>query len=328
MDAEGGISRRRVIQGAAWSAPAILIATAVPAAAASTDPGQIALTDVHANLVTNMLTVTASIAWSGDPTNAEVNPVIASVVVPTTIVASPTPTVGTGYWAYLDTTVEGAFTVFRFQYLAGAVTSALSPTQPLQTQISRVGDYTSVDVTVRGDGTSLGNAVPQVTQTVTTTVGAEIVFNVVPPTQAQSNFMSSGPAYVFYGQTRWNGPYFPVGADVTNLSVVARVPVENSTGVLVIGDLGVGWSLVEEPVEVGGFWRVQFNYTGTIGTSNPTSGSLQFGLLATGPTPTLNVGVLRVEGRTVPSNSLVFAQAQGPTVLDGPVVLLDDPPPP
>lgn len=325
MVADGEVSRRRVIQGAAWSAPAILIATAVPAAAASTDPGLIALTGVNANIVTSWLTVNASIAWAGDPTNAEVNPVVASVVVPTSIVASTTPTVGTGYWAYLDTSVEGANTVFRFQYLGGAVTSAMSPTQPLQTQISRVGDFTAFDVTVRGDGTSLGNAVPQVTQTVTTTIGAEIVFNVVPPTQAQSNFMGNGPAYVFYGQTRWNGPYFPTGADVTNLSLVARVPVENSTGVLVIGDLGTGWALADGPVEVGGFWRVQFNHTGTIGSSNTTSGSLQFGLMAVGATPTLNVGVVRVEGYTTPANSLVFAQAQGPTVLDGTVVTLEDP---
>jgi hypothetical protein len=37
VQSQGGISRRRIIQGAAWSAPVIVLATAVPATAASGD---------------------------------------------------------------------------------------------------------------------------------------------------------------------------------------------------------------------------------------------------------------------------------------------------
>lgn len=43
-----GIDRRRVIQGALWAAPAIVIATGIPARAASTDPeGQIIVTSAQ-----------------------------------------------------------------------------------------------------------------------------------------------------------------------------------------------------------------------------------------------------------------------------------------
>ena len=39
--AERGVSRRRVVQGVAWSVPAVLIATAAPAAAASASPAPV-----------------------------------------------------------------------------------------------------------------------------------------------------------------------------------------------------------------------------------------------------------------------------------------------
>lgn len=66
-----GVSRRRLIQGAAWATPAIVLATAVPARAtsdglvhvgASTDPGTLTL-DVTAPRGASAYTVTATITY-------------------------------------------------------------------------------------------------------------------------------------------------------------------------------------------------------------------------------------------------------------------------
>ena len=51
----GGISRRHVIAGVAWSAPAILVATAVPAAAGSLATGALVYIGLNAKAVANFV---------------------------------------------------------------------------------------------------------------------------------------------------------------------------------------------------------------------------------------------------------------------------------
>lgn len=46
----GGVSRRRVMQGVAWAAPAIVVATAVPARAASGDPSTLIVDSMQAQI--------------------------------------------------------------------------------------------------------------------------------------------------------------------------------------------------------------------------------------------------------------------------------------
>ena len=71
---DGAVSRRRVVQGALWAAPAIVIATAVPAAATSPTPAGVTITAVpdpvtrKAKIVT--YTVTVSVAGSGSGIDA------------------------------------------------------------------------------------------------------------------------------------------------------------------------------------------------------------------------------------------------------------------
>ncbi|MGC4175668.1 hypothetical protein [Demequina sp.] len=324
-----GLSRRNVVIGAAWATPAILVATSVPAAAASPPvAGLIALSDVSANLVTGTLTVSARVAYVGDggaSADLPVSNVFVSIVIPTDRLGSnPSPVPAGIYWRFISSAVEGSNTVFGFQYMEGVgeLTAASSPTAALSVQFNRAGDFTNFPVTVRGDGVSNEAPVPTVTQIVTTSTGATIVFNVTPPMQAQANYQGQGPAYVFYGATRWNGPYYPVGASVSNIRVISRVPEANGTGAIYPPTPPAGW-VRTGPVLSSGYWTVLHEWSGTIGNSNQTTPELRFALIAAQTPPVLNVGFIRTEG-TTSEGALVFAEYSGPTALSA----NDAPPPP
>jgi len=317
----GDVSRRRILQGAAWATPAIVLATSVPARAASGDPGALALTDVGANLTTGFLTATGTVLYAGSTGSAPVDPVMVSIVVPASVVANDVPVVGTGFWEYLTTSVEGSNKVFTFRYRMGAISESLPFTHQLQATIARNNgtDFTPVTVTVRANGTSLAVPVPQDSVTVTTSVGAQIIFNVTPPMQTQPNYLGQGPAYVFYGQVRWNGPYWPVGANVTGVNVVVRIPAANSTTDLFIPTLGAGWTQVGEMELIEDYRRVQFSYALPIGSTSASTTDLQFGILSATNPPVLNVATIRAEGLSAADGSGVFTQYTGPAVQYGSV---------
>lgn len=315
-----------MLVGAAWTAPVVLVATSAPAAAASPPvAGLIALTGVGANLIDGFVNVDAQVAYVGDgepSPNYPVTAVTASVVIPTArLSGTPAPTISGTSWSYTGSSVEGSNTVLNFSYSA-TLTAATSPTPQLAFRVARTGDYTNFDVTVRANGTSNLLPVPQVQQTVTTAVGAVLIFNHTPPIQAQTGFQGPTPAYVFYGTAQWAGPYFPVGLPVNNIRAIARVLEANSTGDLILGSVAPEWTLVRGPEIVNGYWRVEYSYSGTLQQSNPNSPQLQIGLASTSQPPTLNVAEIRLEG-TTSAGSTVFAQFNGPTVVTN-----DDPPVP
>ena len=323
----GGVDRRRVLAGIAWTTPAIVLAVGVPQAAASPGtPGGVSIFYAAANLVTGSVNVGTVIQYVGAASDAPVNPLYATILIPTANVGSGNPVVGTGLWASFGSPrPEGLNTAFDFVF-SGSLTAGT--TGDLQVSIPRVGDFTPIQVTVRAWGTSDGSDVLPAEKTVTTTVGAEIVFNVSPPAQRQTLFQGVAPAYTFYGQTRWNGPYWPVGADVTNIRVIARVPIANSTGVLIPGVIDPRWTLDTSGapsgvVVQGDEYRVQYNYSGTIGQLSSTTGDLQFGIAAnTSPPSESAVVTARTEG--IASGSPVFSQFSGAVLLDTAIVTHQD----
>lgn len=329
-ESTGGINRRRVLQGAAWAAPVIVLATSAPAAAASPAvPGYVVLTGVTANLTTDKLTVNAKVGYGGDGGAAPDLPVsdlIVTIVVPSSAIVAGTPTSGSVFWTYLDSAVEGSNRAFRFAWAGGNLTATNSPTVNMPVQwVRSASDPNPVTVVVRANGTSNSLPVPEVTQTVTTVWGASLVFNVTPPMQAQTNYQGLGPAYVFYGQPRWNGPWYPAGQPVSGLTVVATVPEANSTGQLVAGNIGVGWTLADGPTVVDGHWRVVYTNPVVLSSAASSPSELQFALISATPPPQLNVAQLRAQGVT-PDNTVVFVEFSGPTVLNGPIATTPYPP--
>lgn len=160
-DAGIGLSRRRVLQGMAWATPAVVIASATPASAASQDlePGDIVIADaaVQQNLTT--LTVTATTAALGNPLARQVqqpvNGVTTVIPVPTSRVGAGTPTTDSVGWIYVSSQVVGPSTLFTYQWVGGDVTPS-TPTGPLVAQIPKTAARTPFAVSVQSFGTSAG----------------------------------------------------------------------------------------------------------------------------------------------------------------------------
>ncbi|WP_062521686.1 hypothetical protein [Demequina silvatica] len=153
----GAVSRRRIVQGMAWSAPAVLIATASPAAAASPAvTGGLVLAGVSAIQDTTTFTVRATAAYVGDGAPQADHPVSlvkVRIAVPAARLGSGTPSTSSAGWAYESTEAQvGATRTVVFAW-TGDVTAA-APTAPLVASIPKTTDRTATSLTVRAAGTS------------------------------------------------------------------------------------------------------------------------------------------------------------------------------
>lgn len=309
----GGIDRRRVLAGIAWTTPAIVLAVGVPQAAASGENAAgLTLVDAGGNVTTDTLTLGAAITYVA-PANpqAPVTNLTATFVIPNGQVSTATAPVPAGtFWTAAGAPVVGATdTTFTFVYSGSDLTSG-SPTAQIAVQFARTGNVVPFNATIRANGESATVPV-EASQVVPIGVGATIVFNVTPPTQAQSNYLGQGPANVFFGTTRWAGPYYPVGVAVAGVACIAKIPVENGTGRLFEGTIGAGWTRTVGPSEVDGYWYVRYDYGPAISSSNQNTTELQFGLeRKPDPLPSPNSAVLRTQGeaQTSPRTTPVFVQ--------------------
>ncbi|MDN4490642.1 hypothetical protein QQX13_07335 [Demequina sp. SYSU T00068] len=162
-----GVSRRRVIQGAAWATPAILIATGSPPAAASiNEPSQIAVP-----------TPTTQFTWDGGPgrqihisnivvsgtglaANAPITDIRVRISVgsPSTATA-PTITAGAAVWTYEGSSTAGTTHTFTYRY-TGTLNSSTTSTAPLAITVGASGHGNfSATVSVAAEGTSAGQSV-------------------------------------------------------------------------------------------------------------------------------------------------------------------------
>ena len=167
-----GVSRRRIIQGAAWATPAVLIATAAPSAAASPPKlGGLALVGVSAAMNATSLFVHARLAYVGDGAPSPDFPVSA-VRLEITVPTIPG-------WRRHANGVRNGLELLDVVHLGtptpssrscGAVRisrPSASPTTELVATIPKAASVVALSVTLTGRGTSNAVAVPPVTQTVT-----------------------------------------------------------------------------------------------------------------------------------------------------------------
>lgn len=321
----GGLSRRRVLQGTAWSVPAIMIAAAAPAAAAGSDPvaGGVVLVDLTAAMTETLLSVGGSVAYVGASGDLPVTGVVVGVRVPADrLTANPVSVLTPSWQPVSNDDSTPAETVFTFMWMGAALDAANPITLPFEAQLSKAGPLNPLTVTFTADGLSGPTAdvpVPQDSQDVDAVIGANLVLNV--GESAIRYQVHDGAAgtfrYHYTGSTRWAGPYYPPGTPATDITVTARIPYANSTGVLVATALGAGWSLNSGPTLIGGQWRVVYKYDTALQSGADTTTNLEFGLIAKLPAATY-VTNLRTEG--VAAGTTVYDSLVGPHS----VVIADD----
>lgn len=114
---ESGLSRRRMLTGAAWATPAVLIATAAPAIAASSDPQGVI--EFNGSYITNEDAVRYLLnlaVFHAGPWNADdLSEVTVSIVIPAAKVSGPA-TVDAPLWTVTGPVVSGANLIYSGIY--------------------------------------------------------------------------------------------------------------------------------------------------------------------------------------------------------------------
>lgn len=166
----GDVSRRRVLATAAWAAPAIVIASALPAAAASQPPtpSTLALSSVgltrSSQLILQPLGIayyfntTASVAVSGGSASS----LTLTVAYPSNVVAANAVSVTSGgAWQLTGSTVSGTQRVFTFAYSQAVAAGSATPTISVRAKVSRTDYRKALSVAIGATG--VGNPVASIT---------------------------------------------------------------------------------------------------------------------------------------------------------------------
>lgn len=164
----GAISRRRVVQGALWAAPVVLVATALPAAAASGVGTLVAGSGTQARGGSNNarhLRTGCIVTYSALATNYPVTGLTLTISVPnahtrgTNTAATIAPGTSTG-WSVGTRTNGTPNDLFTFTYgglAIGGVTTALVARIPMENASFFIDGWS---VTMTATGTSAVGAVP------------------------------------------------------------------------------------------------------------------------------------------------------------------------
>jgi len=300
--AERGVSRRRVVQGVAWSVPAVLIATAAPAAAASPAvQGRIALTGSSAAMNTANFFVTTNVNYLGDGSphpDYPVSGITIEVAIPTNRVVAGSPGVAALDWSYVGSIASGGITRYTFQWNGLPLSSTSPATSRVTVRVPATTSLDPVDITITGRGTSNGAAVTPAVATVAAVMGADLVVD-----DATIEYIEWMPApgggtqngYNFRGKGRWHGPYDPEGSNITNLELVIRIPQANTDGTYQVAKLGAGWSLQQAPTLKSGVWEARWRFANAIGNANRNTTDWEIRFKALGPKQ-LNVATSALSG--------------------------------
>jgi hypothetical protein len=257
------ISRRRVLQGVAWATPAVVVATAVPSAAASVELGAIAFSGTSAYMNSTTLTVTGRFVFVGSSSALPVTNVVATIVVPTARVttAAPTPT-GAG-WTYTGRTTSGSNTLYTFSWASADLTSVNNATTLLSVAIPKTSDVSALTVVAHGDGRSNGVDLPQITASAAVTIAGTLVWNTV------YSAGKSGGNFYFGFQNRHSGPYSPVqGGPITNIAITVTWPKNDASIATAAG--ATGWTITDLGTS-GNDGRARFTYSGTLNVNDTTT---------------------------------------------------------
>ncbi|WP_062292721.1 hypothetical protein [Demequina phytophila] len=293
----GALSRRRVIQGIAWTTPAILVATASPPAAASTGEEELpastlALAGVKAAINANDFVVEGTVVYGGSTTSgagAPVSGVTLEFSLPTARVTGAAPTIASGAgWGYSGKAADGSNTVFTFAWQLAGVSSSSPSTNALTVTVPKTSDLSAASVSATGRGSSAGSTVLPATTTVQSAAlaansasfanGSAIRF------QEWYDNKPKVDAWMFDVSQAWTGPYWPVGPAITDLVVEFRIPYAESDGAVMpyssnksfASGIGAGWVADQVGVLVGDYWVVKYHYTGPLDNDHRSTTNLKF----------------------------------------------------
>ncbi|MGC4175670.1 hypothetical protein [Demequina sp.] len=284
------LSRRRLLVGAAWAAPVVLVATAVPAAAASTTPGAVALTSLTSTMTATNLYVRGQVAYAGAVSPSPDAPVdtvrMQITVLRNRVTEATAPVVSGSGWAYVGPPLvtgsgNSATLTYTFSWTSGTPLRHNNLITPqLVVTFAKPSSVANLNVSVVARGVSL--AVPvQVTQTVATTRVGTLSFVQSAANRityvASRNVAGVGaiPVYRFRGTLRNTGAAGtgsrPVAAPISSLKVEIAIPAAYTTGARYdysAGSVGAGWTLTSGPTLSSGVWRLTYTYSGAINAAS------------------------------------------------------------
>lgn len=166
------LSRRRVLAATAWAAPAIVIASALPAAAASVPPTPSALTlssvtlarrlrlDLDPVGINRSFEAGAAVAVTGGSASS----IVLTLAFPAATVGANAVTVTSGSaWQLTGSAVDGAWRVFSFSYSQSVAAGSSTSTLQIRARTSMAGFRRAVTVNLAASG--VGSPVASISPT-------------------------------------------------------------------------------------------------------------------------------------------------------------------
>ena len=329
----GGISRRHVIAGVAWSAPAILVATAVPAAAGSLATGALVYIGLNAKAVANFWDLTASqsipatvvvanvqnLPTTPGGTSSSVTAFDITFEVPVGNVAVPRWGVGSNLQGITDPTtwelVSGptvapngiATLVIRYKGPSIPTYSTRQPSIWIQTESAVAGQsVNSFFVATHADGSTSNDADATVTvlgvqgtlPEDTTHPGRDWIYS--PPAGAAALAAAGVVSTSGSGNSRTLNVSLPLAAGVSLTGVTLKidwVPQNGTASVGVASPGGLTWSA--SPVNVS-----PTTFTASAGISDATTMAVTFNKATAGSAYTLTLSAFVNGSSTLSTKTL------------------------
>jgi hypothetical protein len=315
------LTRRRVLIGAAWATPAVLIATAAPAAAASTTRGAIALSSLVSTMTGTTLYVRGQVAYSGagSPSpDAPVSSVQLKITMPytrITVATPPTVTPNTG-WSYAGPyTTSGsgsARTVtYTFTYTSPQPLSSANPiTAQLAVSFAKSSSVNTLNVTYMGSGVSLLAPMTATSAIGTTNVGTirlAATGNSVAWNARRGGYVPGNiPIYRLRGTVRNAGVAAngsrPGAAKISDIKVTFTIAASALASPLAIypyspGSIDAAWGSPAVTL-AGGVYTIVYTYSpSTAGpTGNTTTAVLDVAIRAASTTKVVNAATITATG--------------------------------
>lgn len=321
-DAGIGLSRRRVLQGMAWATPAVVIASATPASAASQDlePGAIGFAGMQvsrtASSTARALEVEFSVAHLV-PDGADVTDVVARVIFSAGMVAASLLSYSGAGWTQVGTgTLGDSSRYFDFSYAATLVAGGLTSLLRVVPSVPGTGFFNGT-VGVHISGTTAMSGLPLSLEQ-DASVGLNGAMLRIDHVDVNPQNYGSVPARVNINPQpiRFNGNWSPASPPASSLVLVATVSDtlvdlgSDPTTAVNITSGGGTWS-VQSAVKQGNSWVMTFaaNPSVQVNSSQTTAPALNFDA----PTPS----------SATPANWHGTVAISGSAMSDGARVMLD-----
>ena len=313
------LSRRRVLIGAAWATPVVLVATAIPAAAASTTRGAVALTSLFSTMTSANLYVRGQVAYAGaggpSPDAPVTNVQLQVTMLYSRITVGTAPVVsGTG-WAFAGpytTTGSGSSRTitYKFTWTGAQPLSAANPITPqLAVTFAKPTSVNNLDVAFSGRGVSLFTDVTAARTIGTTnvgTIGLTSTGNSVTFNSARGGLVTGTiPVYRLRGTVRNTGVTAttarPGAAKITGIKVTFKIPASALSPTLSIypysaGSIDAGWGTPAITL-ASGVYTIVYTYTPTAGPTGSTNTAiLDVAIRAASTTKVVNAATIGAAG--------------------------------